>query len=110
MPEAKFVPWLTGDAVPGDDDGDLMAVVRTLALWAGQPMPEPRDRLPLATATRTREAADAERKPGGLLTKSVGLIGGIITTVIGGNNTSSSDPWVPTPCGVPEVCLACELQ
>lgn len=76
------MPWLIGDAVPGDDDGDLMAVVSTLALWAKQPEPEPRRWLLLAAATRKRQAADTRRKLGGLLKKPAVWISGIITAVI----------------------------
>ena len=113
--EAKFVSWLSGDAVSRDDDGDLMAVVRTLALWAGQSMPEPRVWLALATATRKDQATGIWRKLGGLLTKKppavIAGIGGIGATVIAGVIllavtplfTSSPDPQPTSAAGAPLV-------
>jgi hypothetical protein len=91
VPEAKFVFWLMGDAVSGDDDDGLMAVVSMLALWAGQSPPERRRWLLLAAATRGRQEAGAERKAVVLLKKLYGLlkvparyIAGIVAVVIGG--------------------------
>ena len=104
VPEATFTPWLTGGAVPGDADGDLMAVVRTLALWAGQRTePEPRDWLSLATATRKRQAVGAGRKLVGLLREHMGwvagIISGIIVTVVGGVTVAvATTPSNARPC------------
>jgi hypothetical protein len=101
VPEAKFAPWLTGDAVPGDDDGDLMAVISTLALWAGQPMkPEQRDWLPLAAATRKRRPARAGRKFGGFLTRTTAWIGTIVAGVIAGIVLIVVGPWFTPRSGI----------
>lgn len=82
VPEATFVRWLSGDAVTGDDNGDLMAVVSTLALWAGQSEPERRRWLLLAAATGKRQATGTKLKLSGLLRKPANWISGIVTAVI----------------------------
>jgi hypothetical protein len=88
VPEATFARWMAGDPVPGGDDGDLMAVVSILALWAGQPMPEPRAWLRLAAATRRRPDASVWRRIGGLLKKPAGRIAAAVGTVITGVATA----------------------
>lgn len=92
VPEVKFIAWLTGaevPAAPGADEGDLMTVVRVLALWAGQPQPQPEYWRALSAADRKRAAPADEgrmrwlRVPGGWIAGIVAaVIAGVLTPVL----------------------------
>jgi hypothetical protein len=80
VPEEKFEAWMAGDAVLRDDQADLMAVVSLLALWAGQPQPDPRKWPPRATRKRLYAIM---RKLGGWLNNPK-WSAPLITTIVGG--------------------------
>jgi len=111
VPEAKFAPWLAGEAASGDDDDDLMAVVSTLALWAGKPRPEQGHWLSLAAAAREHRAAGALPKLRALLPRSAAwtaslvsaLIVGIVAPIVVIEVTSGPGTQPTSGAGVPAV-------